>query len=112
MRLHPAWQPADNWRTATRTAPMSLVIEHLPEHGRFRTVVDGEVCVADYRLDAGVMVITHTGVAPEVGGRGIAAALMHALLEHARLHGLKVNPLCSYARVYMNRHPQTLTLLA
>ena len=91
---------------------MSPVIEHQPEHGRFRTVVDGETCVADYQLSAGVMVITHTGVAPRVGGRGIAAALMHAVLEHAQQHGLKVNPLCSYARIYMNRHPQFMTLLA
>ena len=91
---------------------MPPVIEHLPDQGRFRCVVDGEVCVADYRLVHGVMVITHTEVAARVGGRGIAAALMRAALDHAQAQGLKVNPVCSYARVYMNRHPQTLALLA
>lgn len=94
---------------------MPFVIEHQPENGRFRCVVDGEVCVAEYQLIVGassVMVITHTEVPSRVGGRGVAAALMHAALEHAQLHGLKVKPVCSYARAYMNRHPQTLSLLA
>jgi uncharacterized protein len=91
---------------------MKLQIEHLPEKGRFQVVVDGHVCITDYRLAGGVMVITHTEVAPALGGRGIAAALMQAALAHASAHGLKVDPLCSYARSYMQRHPQTQSLLA
>ena len=35
-----------------------------------------------------------------------------AALDHARANGLKVSPLCSYARAYMQRHPETLPLLA
>lgn len=85
---------------------MTPPIEHLPEHGRFRTIVDGETCVADYRLVDGVMNVTHTEVAPRLEGRGIAGALVQALLDHARAQGLKVRPLCSYARIYMQRHPE------
>ena len=91
---------------------MTLAIEHLAERGRFQAVVDGAVCVADYRLQDGVMLITHTEVAPRLQGRGIAGALVQAALDHAGARGLKVNPLCSYARVYMQRHPSTRTLLA
>jgi len=91
---------------------MDLQIEHLPEPGRFQAVVDGATCVADYRLRDGVMAITHTEVAPRLQGRGIAAALVQALLDHAQAHGLKVLPLCSYARAYMRRHPETAALLA
>lgn len=90
---------------------MNPQIEHLTERGRFQAVVEGQVCVADYRLADGVMFVTHTEVPPRLGGRGIAAALMQAALAHASAHGLKVNPLCSYARGYMKRHPETLSLL-
>ena len=91
---------------------MPLAIEHQADRGRFQVVVDGATCELDYRLQAGVMSITHTGVAPHVQGRGIAAALMHAALTQARVAGWKVRPLCSYARVYMRRHPETGDLIA
>ena len=91
---------------------MKLQIEHLPEQGRFQTVVDGHRSVAEYRLQDGVLAITHTEVAPELGGRGIAGALMQAVLAHASTAGLKVRPLCSYAHSYMQRHPSTQSLLA
>ena len=91
---------------------MNLRIEHLPGQGRFQTRVDGQLCVADYRLSGGVMSVTHTEVPAALQGRGIAAALVQALLDHAGAQGLKVRPLCSYARAYMRRHPETTGLLA
>ena len=91
---------------------MTFAIDHLIERGRFQVVVEGATCVADYRLQGGVMLITHTEVPPRLQGRGIAAALVQAALAHAREHGLKVSPLCSYARAYMQRHPDTQELLA
>ena len=91
---------------------MNFQIEHLARPGRFQTLVEGHVCAVDYELDGGVMTINHTEVPPALEGRGIAAALTRAALAHAREAGLKVRPLCSYARVYMQRHPETATLLA
>lgn len=91
---------------------MKLPIEHLPDRGRFQVVVEGRTCVADYELRDGVMIITHTEVAPPLEGRGIAGALVQALLDHAQANGLKVLPLCSYARAWMRRHPETAPLLA
>lgn len=87
---------------------MSPSIAHSPQTSQFRTT-DG---VLEYRLDAGVMSITHTEVAPRLRGQGVAAALMQAALAHARDHALKVRPLCSYASLYMQRHPDTQDLLA
>ena len=96
----------------TPATAMNLQIEHLPEQGRFQAVADGHLCVADYRLADGVLAITHTEVARALGGRGIAGALMQAVLAHASANGLKVRPLCSYARSYMQRHLETESLLA
>ena len=92
--------------------PMNLHIEHRPEHGRFLAIVDGHECVADYQIANGVMALTHTGVAPQLQGRGIAAALVQAALDYAQAQGFKVDPVCSYARLYMRRHLATLALLA
>lgn len=91
---------------------MDYVIEHRPEARRFETTIDGLLSVAEYQLRDGVMHMTHTGVPPALQGRGIAARLVQAALDHARAEGLKVRPLCSYVRVYMQRHPQTLDLIA
>lgn len=89
-----------------------IVIEHLADRGRFQAVVDGQVCVCDYRLQGEVMHIVHTEVSPRLEGRGIAAALVKAALAHAESVGWKVNPLCSYVRAYMRRHPETQHLQA
>ncbi|MBN8486564.1 MAG: N-acetyltransferase [Burkholderiales bacterium] len=89
-----------------------LAISHLPDLGRFEAVVDGLRCEADYHLQDGVMVMTHTGVPRALEGRGIAAQLVAAALAHARQQGWRVQPLCSYVAVYMRRHPETQDLLA
>ncbi|NDY89575.1 GNAT family N-acetyltransferase [Ideonella livida] len=88
------------------------LIIHNREACCFETEVDGLRCVADYRLEGAVMALTHTGVPRALEGRGIAAQLMTAALDHARTQGLKVRPVCSYAVVYMRRHPETQDLLA
>jgi uncharacterized protein len=87
-------------------------VTHRPEAGRFEAVVEGQLSVADYEIEGNVMHMTHTGVPTALRGHGIAAVLVKEALEYARAQGLKVNPLCSYVRVYMHRHPETLGLLA
>jgi predicted GNAT family acetyltransferase len=87
-------------------------IVHNPSAERFEVRIDGWLCRCDYRLVDGVMHLVHTEVAPALEGRGIAARLVQAALDHARMHGLKVQPRCSYVRVYMQRHPASLSLLA
>lgn len=91
---------------------MKLAVEHLPAQGRFQARVDGRHCVCDYRLDGGVMHMTHTEVPPSLQGRGIAAELVAAALAHAQAHGLRINPLCSYVQTYLRRHPPAPGVLA
>jgi uncharacterized protein len=91
---------------------MNLSIEHLADRGRFEAVVEGQPCIVEYRLVDGVMAITHTAVPTALEGRGIAGALVQALLDHAAAEGLKVRPLCSYAVAYLHRHPESAGLVA
>ncbi len=88
-----------------------MEIQHKVEASRFEATVDGHHCVCQYRVFGKVMMLTHTGVPQALRGRGIAAQLVQAALDHARAKGLKVRPDCSYAEIYMQRHPQTLDLL-
>lgn len=83
---------------------MQLEIRHDRAAQRFEVWVEGEHCVLDYMLAGGVMTITHTIVPPAVGGRGVAGELVRAALEFARGEGLKVQPACSYAAAWMQRH--------
>ena len=87
-------------------------IVHNAAAQRFEVRIDGWLCRCDYRQVDGVMQLVHTEVAPALEGRGIAARLVQAALDHAQAQGLKVQPRCSYVRVYMQRHPNTRSLLA
>jgi predicted GNAT family acetyltransferase len=84
----------------------NLRIEHDPARGRFWVDVDGRRNVCDYRREGHTMVMTHTEVDPDLQGRGIAAALVTAAFDHARVNGLKVRPLCSYVRAWLRRNPE------
>lgn len=91
---------------------MTLSIQHDRSAHRFETTVEGATCEVDYTLSAGVMTITHTGVPSAVGGRGIASALVQAAFDAARQENWKVEPACSYAAVWLERHPEYHALRA
>ena len=86
-------------------------VTHAPAESRFLLNVDGLDAVVEYERRDGVLTITHTRVPEAIGGRGIAAHLVRAALEHARAEGLKVAPACSYAAVFMQRHGEYADLL-
>jgi predicted GNAT family acetyltransferase len=91
---------------------MSYPIEHDPAAGQFTATVEGKVSMLQYRLKPGVMKIVHTEVPAELSGHGIAADLMRAALDFARASGWRVVPACSYARAFLERHPEYSGLLA
>ena len=91
---------------------MDVKVIHNDAARRFESLVDGHLSVAEYELSEGVMHMTHTLVPTALRGRGIAAHLVEAALDHARAQGLKINPQCSYVRLYMERHPDTHGLWA
>lgn len=54
----------------------------------------------------GARVAEHTLVPPPIGGQGVAARLVDALVEDARGQGFKVKPLCSYVVDKFDQHPE------
>jgi predicted GNAT family acetyltransferase len=81
-------------------------IRHDVANRRLEAVVDGAHCVLEYQLEGDVMTINHTGVPPQVGGRGIAGALVARAYEIAASEGWRVVPACSYAAAWAARHPE------
>lgn len=90
---------------------MSFEITHDSTAHRFETSVDGAQCVLGYQLTGQQMTITHTGVPSNVGGRGIASALVRQAMETAREEAWTVTPACSYAASWLERHAEYQDLL-
>ena len=74
--------------------------------GRFEIVTEGRRSVLDYVLEEKSITFTHTGVPPELEGKGYGTALAKAGLEFAKENHLHVVPACSFIRVYIRRHPE------
>lgn len=53
----------------------------------------------------------HTLVPEEIGGRGIAARLVEALVADARAEHFTIIPRCSYVEAAFRRHPEWTDLL-
>lgn len=72
----------------------------------FWTEVDNHLAHVAYELtnDNGLD-IRHTIVPKEIGGRGIASALVRETYNYARSNGLKPIATCPYAVKWLEKHP-------
>lgn len=85
------------------TKENSIVYE---ENGR----VLAEVCFPEG--EGGAAAITRTFVDEALRGRGMAGQLMQRAAEHLRADGRKAVPVCSYAAVWFEKHPEYADVLA
>ncbi len=86
-------------------------VAHRPDIGRFEIVTDGGSAVLDYTISNGRMNFLHTEVPAALEGRGLGSQLARAGLEYAKCENLKVVPLCSFIRAYVDRHPEYAALV-
>lgn len=77
---------------------------HVPEEAAFGRLT--------WVARGGVRVAEHTLVPPEIGGRGVAARLVEALVADARAEGFRIKPVCSYVAAQFRRHPEWADLHA
>jgi len=54
----------------------------------------------------GARVAEHTLVPPEIGGKGVAARLVEAMVADARENHFRIVPVCSYVAAAFDRHPE------
>ncbi|MFV0140509.1 N-acetyltransferase [Empedobacter falsenii] len=72
---------------------------------RFELNVDGFIAFIDYKQDDNVIKLIHTEVPDELGGRGVAAALVEKTLAYLEEHGNVLFPYCPYVFAYIKKYP-------
>jgi predicted GNAT family acetyltransferase len=87
------------------------VTDH-PDRHRFELEVDGIVAELVYRRRGDRLVLVHTGVPDELGGRGLGGLLVRAAVERGEAEGLTVVPECPYARAWLEKHPEEAARVA
>lgn len=86
---------------------ITITREDGPSGGRYVTIVDGHEAEMTYsRAGETRIIIDHTGVPRELGGRGIGKALVKAAVEDAREEGFKIIPLCPFAKAVLDKTPE------
>jgi uncharacterized protein len=81
--------------------------------GRYVTVVDGHEAEMTYsRAGTSRIIIDHTDVPKELGGRGAGVALVRRAVEDARAAGIKIIPLCPFAKAQIEKHKEWQDILA
>lgn len=63
----------------------------------------GEMIIS---ISGEVLIVYHTEVEPEMEGKGIARKLLNAMVDHARVHQLKVLPHCPYVLSVFKKNPE------
>ena len=76
------------------------------ERQRFELDADGHVAFSNYSRTGNVLTIHHTEVPKELEGHGVGSTLIRGVLDIARAQGLKVVPICPFAKAYIERHPE------
>ena len=84
--------------------PLPPITDNVDE-SRFEVSVDGQTAILTYKLRRDRLILVHTGVPDELGGRGIAGALIEAAVTRAEADGLTVVPVCPFAASWLREHP-------
>lgn len=82
------------------------VIENAALH-RFELPIeggDGAIAAAYYRMDGDVLVLTHTDVPSQFGGRGIGSSLARGVFENLRATGRKAVLRCPFMAAWYAKH--------
>ena len=88
-------------------------------HGEYRAAVSGSDAIGRLTYQRrksedgrDTLIADHTLVPSEIGGQGVAAKLVEALIADARVSGDKIDPQCSYIEAAFRRHPEWAELRA
>jgi len=89
------------------TASVTAEVRHNEARLRYEVVVDGTVVgFIQYNVRGGRIVLAHTEVDPEYGGRGYATILARGALDDIRARGKCIVPICPFVEHYIVKHPE------
>ncbi len=70
-----------------------------------------QVGLIDFTFEGNTLSINHTRTFSGHEGKGVAGSMMDTVNDYAVRNQLKVLPICSYAWVWYQRHPQFSDIL-
>ena len=85
-----------------------MTVQHKKSDGKGMFFVEHEdemVAEMVYSTTDYKMIIEHTEVDDILKGRNIGFELVHAAVEYARHHGMKIIPLCSFTKSVLDKKP-------
>ncbi|WBU59748.1 GNAT family N-acetyltransferase [Paracoccus albus] len=88
---------------------LTITKEDGDRRGRYVAALDGidaEGEITFTHRGDGVISADHTGVPDELGGKGVAKALLDYMLDDARQNGFRIVPVCPFIRAQYQRHPE------
>ncbi len=100
---------------APEKAGVMITHEDRGDRGRYVATVDDSEHTGHLDWTArgdDVRAATHTLVPPPIGGRGVAAKLVEAMVADARAQGFRIDPRCSYVETMFRRHKEWADLRA
>jgi predicted GNAT family acetyltransferase len=81
--------------------------------GRYTVTIDGHTADMTYsKAGATRIIIDHTGVPDALRGKGAGQAMVKQAVEDARASGVKIIPLCPFAKAQIEKHPEWQDVLA
>lgn len=83
-----------------------MEIRHNPEVSEFYIEINGLKAYVRYVIHEGALDIKKTLVPQPLGGKGIASALVKEAYDYAVKEHLNCLATCSYAVVWLERHPE------
>ncbi|MFT5774679.1 GNAT family N-acetyltransferase [Hyphomonas sp.] len=94
-------------------ADITITLEDGPTGGRYVAVVDGHEAEMTFsKAGTNRIIIDHTVVPKELGGKGVGVALVKRAVEDARENGVKIIPLCPFAKAQIGKHTEWQDVLA
>ena len=91
---------------------MDFKISDNKEKKRFEANIDGKTAFIEYEHSENKLIINHTEVPEELGGKGVGSGMVKQVLKKAKAEGLKVESHCPFVSGYIERHPEYQDLLA
>lgn len=88
---------------------ITITKEDGPRHGRYVARIGGISAKGEITFThrgPGIISADHTGVPDEMGGMGVAKALVNAMVDDARQGGFRIIPVCPFVRAQYARHPE------
>lgn len=77
------------------------------ERLRYEILDDGEVVgFVQYNVRGGRVILVHTEVDKEHGGRGLATTLVKGALDDLRRRGRCIVPICPFVESFVKKHPE------